>query len=266
MKHQIESLESRKLLTASFSRTTGIVTVLGTDKPDIVAFANNGATFSVVETTSGVTRTTNFDTARVRQIVIKLLKGSDTLTMGKVAIPALIQGGPGGDRLSAGRGNDTIFGNGGDDYIFGSFGRDLIDGGSEGDDMLGGPDRDTVDYRTRTNPLVIGTGTLPDDGEAGEGDNVRTDIEVILGGSGDDNISHGGPRPINLYGFAGNDTLTGGVAGDFLVGGEGADVMFGQGGDDVFDAQDGVRDTCNGGDGTDSMLTFDQNDIRDFIP
>jgi Ca2+-binding RTX toxin-like protein len=261
----LESLEQRRLLTASFSRSTGIVTILGTDAVNVVGLANNGATFSVVETTGGQTVTTNFDTARVTRIVVKLLRGADTLTMGKVSIPANISGGPGADRLSAGRGNDTIFGNGGDDYIFGSFGRDLIDGGSEGDDMLGGGDRDTVDYSTRTNPLTIGLGTLPDDGEAGEGDNVRSDFEVVLGGSGSDTISHGGSRPINLYGNAGNDTLTGGPAGDFLVGGPGADQLNGLGEADAFDTEDGERDTVEGGDGVDTVLKSDSDDILNNI-
>ena len=262
----IEPLEARRLLSTSFNPTTGVLTVTGTTKPDTFQFANGSTTFTVVQTTSGQTTSSTFDRTRVKSIAINLSDGADTVIMGRLPIPATINGGKGNDRISAGAGNDRINGQGGDDYIFGGDGKDTVDGGSQGDDMFGGGGRDTVDYSARTAPLTIGLGTLPDDGEAGEGDNVRSDFEVVLGGAGSDNISHSGTRPINLYGNAGNDTLIGGIAGDYLVGGPGNDSLVGGDGNDVFDVQDGARDTCNGGDGTDSALTSDQNDILDFIP
>jgi Ca2+-binding RTX toxin-like protein len=185
--------------------------------------------------------------------------------MGKFPISATINGGKGNDRISAGAGNDVILGSGGDDYIFGGDGKDTVDGGSQGDDMFGGGGKDTIDYSARTAPLVIGLGTLPDDGESGEGDNVRTDFEIVLGGAASDKISHGGTRPINLYGNAGNDTLIGGVSDDFLVGGAGTDSLAGNGGVDTFDVLDNEKDTVNGGDGADNVKSSDKNDILDSI-
>ncbi|MDW8263132.1 MAG: calcium-binding protein [Phycisphaerales bacterium] len=262
----METLESRRLLAASLDATTGILTVTGTNSPNTIEFGNNGATILVRETTAGSTVESSFETAKVKGIVVNALAGSDLVIMGKVAINATLNGGRGNDRLSAGRGNDVLNGQGGDDYLFGGEGKDTLDGGSEGDDMFGGAGRDTIDYSRRIFPLTIGLGTLPDDGEAGEGDNCRADVEVVLGGSGSDIMQTTSPRPVNFYGFAGNDTLIGGVGGDFLVGGEGNDSLVGNAGADTFDAQDNTVDTLNGGDGTDSILTADANDVRLNIP
>jgi Ca2+-binding RTX toxin-like protein len=254
------------MLTTSFDPVSGVLTVTGTDAANTIEFGNNGTTFLVRETTGGIPTETNFDTAPVKNIVISTLAGSDTVIMGKMTILATLNGGKGNDRLSAGRGNDKLNGGGGDDYMFGGDGKDTLDGGSEGDDMFGGGGRDTITYEARTAPLIIGLGTLPDDGEAGEGDNARSDVEVVLGGSGSDNMSTGGTRPVNFYGFGGNDTLRGGNAGDYLVGGAGNDSLLGNAGDDTFDTQDSEVDTLNGGDGTDALLTVDSNDVRTNIP
>lgn len=262
----IESLESRRLLTTSFDAATGTLTVTGTNSPDTVEFGNNGATFLVRETTGGTPTESTFDSAPVKLVIVNTLSGSDTVIMGKMTITCTLNGGKGNDRLSAGRGNDKLNGGGGDDYMFGGDGKDTLDGGSEGDDMFGGGGRDTIDYSARVAPLTIGLGTLPDDGEAGEGDNCRSDVEVVLGGSGSDAMSTGGSRPVNFYGFAGNDTLRGGAAGDFLVGGAGLDSLVGNAGDDTFDAGDGEKDTLVGGDGTDSLLSSDATDVQQTIP
>lgn len=262
----IEMLESRRLLTASFDPATSTLTITGSDSPDTVEFGNNGATFLVRETTAGTPTETNFDTAPVKSIIVNMLSGADVVILGKMTINATLNGGRGNDRLSAGRGNDKINGGGADDYMFGGDGKDTLDGGSEGDDMFGGGGRDTITYEARTAPLTIGLGTLPDDGEAGEGDNARSDVEVVLGGSGSDAMSTNGTRPVNFYGFAGNDTLRGGAAGDFLVGGAGQDSLVGNAGNDTFDAMDSEIDTLNGGDGTDSILTADANDVLTTIP
>ena len=73
----IETLESRRLLSTSFSPSTGVLTVTGTDSPDTVEFGNNGATFLVRETTGGTPTDSSFDTAKVKSIIVNLLAGSD---------------------------------------------------------------------------------------------------------------------------------------------------------------------------------------------
>lgn len=261
----IEKLEKRQLLTTTFDAVSGTLTISGTNKPDTVEFANNGATFTVFETSSGNTVQSTFDTAKVKLMNISLGDGSDTLIMGRLPVNASINGGKGNDRLSAGAGADTILGGGGDDYIFGSDGKDRIDGGGQGDDMLGGGSTDTVDYSARTAPLTIGLGTLPDDGEAGEGDNIRTDVEIILGGSGSDTIRTGSGRAVQFYGNAGDDTLIGGSGNDLLNGGAGRDSLGGQAGNDTFQIGDGEKDTVNGGSGTDTADDRDTGSVTDSL-
>jgi Ca2+-binding RTX toxin-like protein len=263
----IESLEQRKLLTASFNATTGVLTITGTTASDTISLGNvNTTTFVVSQRSGGQTTNTNFETARVRRININLLAGADVLSMGKIAIPARIDGGDNSDRIAGGPGRDTIIGGRGDDYIFGGDNRDFLDGGRGADDILGGSGKDIVDYSTRTAPLTIGLGTLPDDGEAGEADNVRTDVEIVFGGSGSDSMSTRSRINVEFYGNGGDDTLTGGNGNDLLVGGAGRDSLVGTGGVDTFRAQDTERDTIDGGTGTDVATNVDTIDTLLNIP
>ena len=66
---------------------------------------------------------------------------------------------------------------------------------------------------------------MADDGEAGEGDNIGTDIEHLVGGAGND----------RLFGTAGTNTLNGGAGNDLLDGGAGADYLVGGSGTDTVD-------------------------------
>ncbi len=87
---------------------------------------------------------------------------------------------------------------------------------------------------SRTNPIYVGIGTLADDGEAGEKDNVQLDVETVIGGSG-------------------NDTIHGGAANNLLVGNGGNDQLFGNFGDDTLSGNAGT-DTLNGENGTDTAI------------
>ena len=259
----VESLETRKLLTATLSGS--ILTITGTDRPDRIAMERVPGGFRVHETTSGQTNITSWTLAQVSKIVIRSGDAGDFVNIGKLAIPCDIFGGKGTDTLSGGGGNDTIRGEGGNDNLFGSDGRDLLNGGIGADEILGGGGKDTVDYNQRTANLTIGLGTAADDGEAGEGDNVRTDIEIVIGGSGNDRISTNSGRPVEFFGRAGNDTLIGGSGADILDGGAGNDSIMGQGGNDIIQAADGQIDTISGGGGVDDG-TFDDNDVLSDVP
>lgn len=254
----IEALETRKLLSAVVSG--GVLTVNGTSYTDRIEFARGTGSITVVETTNGQVTQTPVSTAGIQKIIIWAGNGNDTIILGKVTIPAEIHGSAGNDTISAGGGNDTLFGESGLDYLFGSDGRDLLSGGTNGDNMLGGGGVDTVDYKSRTKDLHIGLGTAADDGEAGEGDNVRTDIEIVISGSGNDYIMTNSGRSVQFYGGAGNDTLVGGSGNDILDGEAGNDLLMGQGGADIFQSKDGGLDTINGGGGADSA-TSDPSDV-----
>ncbi len=100
-----------------------------------------------------------------------------------------IHGGDGNDTLIGSDGEDSLDGGPGNDSLLGGRGNDTLNGGTGSDFMSGGDGNDTVDYSSRTNPVTVGPGTLADDGEAGEHDDVFTDVETILGGSGNDTIN-----------------------------------------------------------------------------
>jgi uncharacterized delta-60 repeat protein len=217
-----------------------------------------------------------------------------------------VNGGGGNDRLEGNAGNDAIYGDGGPfisngtDALFGGSGDDVLDGGFGNDYMEGGDGNDTVTYESRTNPVTVGLGTSADDGEAGEGDNARDDIENIIGGAGNDDLRgsasvnkiyglggndliylHGGNDYAeggsgndtiygeggndSLYGNAGADRLDGGSDNDRLEGGSGADQFFGQSGNDTFFAKDGEKDLLNGGSGTDSAQRDNSASVKDDV-
>ena len=71
------------------------------------------------------------------------------------------------------------------------------------------------------------------DGAPGELDNVKTDVENVVGGDGNNtmlggtpvNVLSGGPGRDSLDGEAANDTLDGGAGNDVLTGGAGTDLV-----------------------------------------
>jgi Ca2+-binding RTX toxin-like protein len=254
----IEELELRRHLSATLSG--GVLTVNGTDKPDRIEFGSGKTAINVVETTSGVRTQTNFDIKQVQEIMVNGQGAGDLIIMGKLTIPCLIHGDSGTDSITGGQGNDTIFGDGGNDSINGSGGKDLLNGGIGGDSIYGGAQIDSVDYNQRTANITVGIGTASDDGEAGEGDNVATDVEVVIGGSGNDYLKTTSGKSVTLIGNAGNDTLEGGSGNDVFVGGAGNDSCIGHGGDDFFQSRDGQVDTINGNGGHDTA-DADSNDI-----
>lgn len=157
-----------------------------------------------------------------------------------------IDGGDGDDTLNGGDGDDTITGGDGDDLMHGDAGDDTFDeedADNGSDVMFGDAGEDTVDYSARTAAVTIVQDTVDNDGLSGEGDTVRTDIEVLLGGSA-------------------NDNFTGGAANNTLDGGAGDDTLNGGGGDDTFlqgDADDG-SDTIVGGTGIDLVDYSERTD------
>ena len=82
-------------------------------------------------------------------------------------------------------------------------------------------------YAARIVPVRVTIGADEgDDGQAGEGDTVSSDIEIVRGGRANDELT-GGPSPEELYGRGGDDVLDGGDgAGDLLEGGEGNDLLI----------------------------------------
>lgn len=209
----------------------------------------------------------------IHEDVENLIGGSagDTLTGNSVSNS--LTGGGGADNLSGGVGGgtcasdvDVLTGGDGDD----SFKMGIIT--DCGDEVVGGAGADTVDYQFRTAALTITVDGAANDGLASEADNIKTDVEVVIGGTAADTITGGNGNEV-LHGGAGNDTLAGGAGNDTLIGNAGNDTLNGGAGDDLFENEgnDSVfvnsgsvttddkgagADLMNGGVGTDK-ITYD---------
>ena len=106
------------------------------------------------------------------------------------------------------------------------------------DFIVGGAGTDTVDYSLRSQDLGLTLDAQANDGQADELDNIRTDIENIIGGVGDDTIT-GSSANNQITGGQGDDVLTGGAGDDTFVhsftGGDGEDTIDGGAGYDMMD-------------------------------
>jgi Ca2+-binding RTX toxin-like protein len=168
----------------------------------------------------------------------------------------VINGGPspGSNILNGGTGNDTLNGGVTFDLLIGGTGADRLSGG--------GGTSDIASYLESGSGVVVDIDNAADDGIGGEGDNVRTDVEIVYGSPFGDTLTGGTANDI-LSGFGGNDLLVGGTGNDTLVGGAGNDTHSGGAGNDTLDAVDGVfaNDSLNGGTNTDTC-TADTSDTK----
>ena len=174
--------------------------------------------------------------------------------------------------LSGGDGSDGFYGGAGDDQMNGGAGNDYFgeDSSSNGSDRIrGGTGSDVVYYSSRAAAVDVTLDDASNDGEAGEGDNVRSDVEDVGGGSGDDTIT--GSAAVNsLSGNGGadtvdgrgdQDTVSGNAGADDLSGGEGADSLYGGDDADVMHSDDGgAYDYVSCGNGADDATDNDSED------
>lgn len=201
------------------------------------------------------------------------------------ALADTLVGSAAGDTLIGGGGADSLYGLGGDDVLVGGAGADSVFGG-DGDDRLsedtttnggdrlsGGGGADTVSYAARSAAVRVSLDDVANDGATAEYDDVRTDVETVVGGNGGDRITGsanadvllGGGGADYVDGLGGNDVVDGGIGDDRVfggvghdrvVGGAGVDRLAGGDGDDVLDLVDGAGgDVGDGGNHTDTCTT-----------
>jgi Ca2+-binding RTX toxin-like protein len=98
---------------------------------------------------------------------------------------------------------------------------------------------------------------------------ANTALIQVFGQAGNDHISldeaNGALPAANLFGGAGNDTLTGGSGNDLLFGQAGNDTLLGKGGNDFLFGGDG-NDTLIGGTGDDQVFGEAGNDRMIWNP
>ncbi len=150
--------------------------------------------------------------------------GNDTADLGACGDDA-VDAGPGDDTVLGGTGSDRLDGGAGHNVLVGGPGDDVFTTAADGpavgtDDMRGEGGVDTVDYGRRVTPVRVELDAEADDGAAGEGDLVNTDVERVVGG-------------------AAADELRAGTVAAELVGGPGSDLLAGGPGRDLLDLRDG---------------------------
>jgi Ca2+-binding RTX toxin-like protein len=148
-------------------------------------------------------------------LAVDLGDGDDTLIT-TAALPLLVTDGDGVDSITGGAAADTFIASPGADRYQGGGGSDL------------------VSYAARSDAVVADVDNAADDGAAGEGDDIRTDVELIAGGAAGDTLSGDGSAEV-LTGGAGDDRLAGNGGNDSLDGGAGADTLDGGSGTDTVD-------------------------------
>jgi Ca2+-binding RTX toxin-like protein len=158
-------------------------------------------------------------------------EGSDNLVAGP-STRSLVGNG-GNDILLASTGRSDLLGGTGNDQLLGGDGSDFLTGGPGADFLSGGDGLDEVSYGG-DDPLRLSIGDGPNDGAAGEGDDIRSDVEGLTGGRGDD-ILIGDDDANRLIAYGGQDVLRGEGGPDLLYGWDDGDELdAGAGRDRVY--------------------------------
>jgi Ca2+-binding RTX toxin-like protein len=133
-------------------------------------------------------------------------------------------------------GDDVLLGGGGNDHLFGGFPPSVSQLPQDGSEVFfGGPGKDVVDESNHAGNLQLSIDNVQNDmvaGQPGQGvDNIREDVETVIGGDGNDTIT-GSDEANKLVGGAGVDALNGLAGADVLVPGGGQDTLSGGPGPD----------------------------------
>ncbi|WP_327194638.1 calcium-binding protein, partial [Pseudomonas syringae] len=239
--------------------------------------------------------------------------GTDQLSGGEGA--DYLTAGEGNDSLSGDAGNDTLYGDSGNDQLDGGTGNDYLTGGDGSDvyrfnrgwgqDSINNYDSsagktDAIEFaadilpadiivtrsgsdlvlslKNSTDRITISSyfqndGVTPyaleqirfADGTTWTLDQIKTAVVITTDGNDnvwgyatDDTLS-GGQGDDSLYGQAGNDILQGGAGADSLSGESGDDTLLGEAGNDYLYGGSGI-DQLSGGDGSDYLTGGEGND------
>lgn len=258
------------------------VAAAGTDQMVIVDFTNGtfalGATSASTSAiaidlgadagdTLGIKTTTSADTVTMVAGGVRVNTDAfNDITLASVVGATTVYLGAGADVFAS---NDyghavTVYGGAGND----TFNQTAVSTGNE--TIYGGADTDTVSYALRSLATTVDVTPVAgvadaDDGDiagGGEQDDIRSDVEVVVGGSGVDTYTAALGVNCTLTGGAGDDVLTGNTGNDTLNGGEGNDTVVAAAGDDTLNGDAGNdtltgaagNDTYNGGTGDDSFV------------
>jgi Ca2+-binding RTX toxin-like protein len=194
-----EALEARRLFAIALSN--GILAIDGSDAADTITITSRGS--KLTARVNGDVQT--FRTGDVSTIMVNALGGDDRVSLGRVKIDSIIDGGDGNDRVFGGRGDDVITGGAGDDLVRGGDGNDALAGSAGNDRLLGDNGDDDLAGGDGSDIISGGAGTDTSDAST----DLISGVED-LGTDADGNPIRGG----SAFGaFAG-----GGFAGVFAFG------------------------------------------------
>src|SRR5438270_13342733 len=147
-----EVLERRRLLSATASVVSNVLTVSGDTATDtIVVQKDGGGTNAQVVVNSSVIFTTAL--SGLTAISLSNSGGNDTLTVDSaITLPATITGGSGSENITGGGGADSLIGNGGADSIVGGAGNDTLEGDAGDDTLVGGAGNDLYTFAGSGSP------------------------------------------------------------------------------------------------------------------
>jgi hypothetical protein len=209
-----EPLEARRLFAVNL--TDGTLAIVGTDQADVISVTARNGTLTV---RLGAERST-FAVDAVDEVLISSLGGDDRITLSRLDIDAVVDGGAGDDRITGGRGNDVLAGGDGDDRIsggsgndelFGDAGRDRLFGDAGDDELSGGDGADLLNGGFGFDSTELNVDTLTGVEDLGDG--------RFTGGGG--NGGGGGfvgrePTFEDLFGPAFNDAVFFALRDEFL--------------------------------------------------
>jgi Ca2+-binding RTX toxin-like protein len=152
--------------------------------------------------------------------------------------------------------------------VYGGAGADVFNEGALttiSETIYGGSEVDTVSYAQRTAIVTVTVGATADDGITSEADDIKSDVEVVTGGTLGDTMTAASGVAATFNGGPGNDILIGDTAIDTLNGEAGNDTLRGKGGNDILNGGDGddtfdEETTTNGGDTFNGGLGIDTVD------
>jgi Ca2+-binding RTX toxin-like protein len=263
----------RDSISASFDRTTGILTIHGDQQNNTIIVGPDSA--GIILINGGTVRIRGGVSTIANTSLIEAygMDGDDTIGLDEAngALPqADLLGGPGNDTLTGGSGGDTIKGQAGNDTLLGRGGGDLLFGGPDGDTLTGGDGDDQLFGEGGNDHLVWNPGDDTDLNEGGDG----TDTVEVNGGNGAEaftvtangtrvRFDRATPAPFSLdigtsenlalSANGGDDsfvatgnlapliriTADGGAGNDTMRGSNGADQLLGGDGNDFVDGQQG---------------------------
>jgi Ca2+-binding RTX toxin-like protein len=273
----IELLDRRIMpaVTATFSLTQGVLTVLGDAQDNTISVSRDAAGSILVDGGAVKVLGAKANVTNTTLIQIFGLGGNDNLSENETngALPrANIFGGAGDDTITGGSGNDLLFGEAGNDTLLGKGGNDLLFGGDGNDVLIGGTGDDQVFGQSGNDRMIWNPGEGTDLNEGGDG----VDTVEVNGGNGSENFTiaangtrvrfdRTNPAPFSLdigtsenlvvNANGGDDTITAGNGLAPLIqitmdGGAGNDILTGGDGNDILIGGDG-NDLINGGRGND---------------